>query len=33
MPQAPDPLEPWIIPEQEWVLIPVTTIEADEADE
>lgn len=24
MPSDPGPLEPWIIPEQEWVLIPVT---------
>lgn len=28
--QDPDPLEPWLISEQEWVLIPVTPVEPDE---
>lgn len=31
MPDTPkDDLEPWLIPEQEWVLIPVTPVEPDE---
>ncbi len=30
MPDIPDPLEPWHVPEQEWVYIPVTPVEADE---
>jgi len=32
MPDTPDPLEPWIIPEQEWVLIPVTPVEEEGED-
>lgn len=29
-PSPTAPLEPWIIPSQEWVLIPVTPVESDE---
>ena len=29
MPDDPDPLEPWLIPEQEWVLFPLEPPEDD----